>query len=59
VRLALDRLPEDYRQVLLLRHQEELPFEEIARVMGRSPNAVQKLWARAVERMQQELDITP
>jgi RNA polymerase sigma-70 factor (ECF subfamily) len=58
VRLALDRLPEDYRQVLLLRHQEELPFEEIARLMGRSANAVQKLWARAVQRMEEELDIT-
>lgn len=53
---ALERLPPDYRQVLLLRHQEERSFEEIAEVMGRSANAVHKLWARAVERMQQELE---
>src|SRR5262249_8700033 len=53
---AMERLPADYRQVLLLRHQEERSFEEIAQVMGRSANAVHKLWVRAVERMQQELD---
>src|SRR5262245_46125324 len=53
---ALERLPEDYRQVLRLRHEEERSFQEIADVMGRSPNAVHKLWARAVERLQQELD---
>jgi RNA polymerase sigma-70 factor (ECF subfamily) len=59
VRAALGRLPEDYRQVLLLRHQEGLSFEEIALRMGRSANAVQKLWVRAVEQVQQELGIRP
>jgi RNA polymerase sigma-70 factor (ECF subfamily) len=54
VRQALDRLPEDYRRVLLLRNQEDRPFEEIAGLMGRSANAVRKLWARAVERFQHE-----
>jgi RNA polymerase sigma-70 factor (ECF subfamily) len=54
VRQALDRLPEDYRQILLLRNQEDRPFEEIAGLMGRSANAVRKLWARAVERFQHE-----
>jgi RNA polymerase sigma-70 factor (ECF subfamily) len=52
---ALGRLPEEYRQVLLWRHQEGLPFEEIAQRMGRSVNAVQKLWARAIERMRKEM----
>ena len=56
---ALARLPEDYRQVLLLRHQDGLPFPEIAGRMGRSPNAVHKLWVRAVERLQQELEAPP
>jgi RNA polymerase sigma-70 factor (ECF subfamily) len=51
----LARLPDDYRQVLTLRFQEGLAFEEIGRRMGRSPNAVRKLWARAVERFQQEM----
>src|SRR5262249_28451681 len=54
LRQTIERLPEDYRQVLLLRHQQELSFEEIGRLMNRSANAVRKLWARAVERLQQE-----
>jgi RNA polymerase sigma-70 factor (ECF subfamily) len=53
---ALERLPDDYRQVLLLRYQGELPFEEIGRQMGRSANAVEKLWLRAVERLRHELE---
>jgi RNA polymerase sigma-70 factor (ECF subfamily) len=59
VAAALARLPEDYRQVLLLRYQEQLGFPEIARRLGRSENAVQKLWARAVERMQREIGTPP
>jgi RNA polymerase sigma-70 factor (ECF subfamily) len=56
---ALARLPDDYRTVLLLRHQEGLSFPEIAERMGRTPNAVHKLWARAVERLEQELANPP
>jgi RNA polymerase sigma-70 factor (ECF subfamily) len=52
---AMDRLPADYRQVLLLRHQEGLSFEEIGRLMGRSANAAEKLWARAVLWLRQDL----
>ncbi len=53
---ALARLPEDYRRVIALRHEEQRSFEEIARLMGRSPNAARKLWARAVERLQFEME---
>jgi RNA polymerase sigma-70 factor (ECF subfamily) len=59
VRAALARLPEDYRQVLSLRYEEDMPFEEVAKRMGRTSNAVRKLWARAVERLEQELDAPP
>ncbi|HEV8060723.1 MAG TPA: sigma-70 family RNA polymerase sigma factor [Gemmataceae bacterium] len=52
---ALQRLPEDYRLVVQLRYREERSFEEIATLMQRSQNAVRKLWARAIERLQQEL----
>ena len=54
VQRTLDRLPDDYRRVLVWRHQEERSFEEIARLMNRSINAVRKLWARAVQRLQEE-----
>jgi RNA polymerase sigma-70 factor (ECF subfamily) len=53
---AVERLPEDYRRVLELRHQEEHSFEEIAVVMQRSANAVRKLWVRAIEYLRKEID---
>lgn len=52
---AIGRLPEDYRRVIHLRYREEKSFAEIAELMGRSENAVEKLWLRAVQRLQQEL----
>jgi RNA polymerase sigma-70 factor (ECF subfamily) len=55
---ALDVLPEHYRQVLWLRYQEERSFAEIGQLMKRSANAAEKLWARAVVRLQQELEKT-
>lgn len=59
LREALGRLPEDYRQVITLRYQEQLPFEEIGRLLQRSPDAARKLWARAVEQLHEELDTPP
>jgi RNA polymerase sigma-70 factor (ECF subfamily) len=56
---AMARLPDDYRQVLVLRYREGCRFEEIARRMGRTSNAVRKLWGRAVERLQAELEGPP
>lgn len=52
LRKALSDLPEDYQQVLALRHQEHLSFAEIGRQMGRTAEAARKLWARAVLRLQ-------
>jgi RNA polymerase sigma-70 factor (ECF subfamily) len=48
---ALERLPEDYREVLILRHLEALSFPEVARRMGRTLESVKKLWARALPRL--------
>jgi RNA polymerase sigma-70 factor, ECF subfamily len=45
---ALDKLPTDYREVIILRHLEDLPLVEAARRMGRSEDSVQKLWVRAL-----------
>jgi RNA polymerase sigma-70 factor, ECF subfamily len=55
----LNRLPEDHRQVLVLRHQDDLSFEEIGARMQRSADAARKLWARAVERLQEETEKPP
>jgi len=56
VEAALERLPEDYRRVVLMRYREGRSFADIAVSMARSENAVRKLWFRAVERLQQELE---
>ncbi len=50
---ALDRLPEDYREVIVLRNLEELTFPEVARRMGRTQDSVEKLWLRALLRLRQ------
>ena len=57
VRLAdtLARLPEDYGEVIVLRHLQGLPFAEVARLMGRSVDSVEKLWVRALARLRQLL----
>ena len=47
----LARLPAPYREVLRLRNLEGLPFEEVARRMGRTPGAVRVLWVRALDRL--------
>ena len=51
----LARLPSDYREVLVLRNLEGLPFSEVARRMGRSAGAVRILWVRAVDQLRQLL----
>lgn len=52
---VLMRLPEDYRRVLQLRYWGGMSFVDIAPLFERSPDAVRKLWYRAVERLQCEL----
>jgi RNA polymerase sigma-70 factor, ECF subfamily len=53
---ALARLPADYREVFILRNLEQVPVDEIAARMGRSPNAVRKLWSRAMVALKQALE---
>ena len=55
---ALQRLPEDYREVFVLRNLEHVPIEEIATRIGRSANAVRKLWSRALLALRHELEET-
>ena len=54
LRRALDRLPEEYRRVVVLGFEEGRSFEEIGRLTGRSPDAARKVWSRAMERLRQE-----
>src|SRR5262249_55084066 len=45
---ALARLPEHYREVMVLHHLEGLSLAEVARRLGRTADSVDKLWARAL-----------
>jgi RNA polymerase sigma-70 factor (ECF subfamily) len=52
---AVARLADGDRAVLLMRHAEELPFEEIACLLGIEPAAARKRFGRALIRLQKLL----
>lgn len=54
---ALERLPVDYREAIVLRQLEGLAFPEVARRMGRSEESVKKLWARGLARLRRNLEV--
>jgi RNA polymerase sigma-70 factor (ECF subfamily) len=52
---AIGMLPPDYREVILLRFAEGLPFAQVAERMGRTVSSVEKLWLRAIARLRQTM----
>ena len=56
VRRALDTLPPRQRAALVLRHYEELSYQEIADAMGTSVKSVERLLGRAREALQGRLE---
>ncbi|QEF97143.1 ECF RNA polymerase sigma-E factor [Stieleria maiorica] len=52
----LAELPDDYREVILLRHIEGLAFPEVAARMERSAGAVRMLWMRAIAQLRVRLE---
>jgi RNA polymerase sigma-70 factor (ECF subfamily) len=56
---ALDRLPEHYREVIILRHLEGLTFPEVAQRMSRSLDSVKKLWTPALAALRTVLGDQP
>ena len=52
VRAAIEELPPDQRDVLLLRILGDLTIDEIARAVGKRPGAVKALQRRALKRME-------
>lgn len=50
---AIERLPDDYREVICLRNLQKLSFNDVAERMGRSRPATQMLWTRAVQKLEQ------
>jgi len=55
---ALENLPEDYREVLILRHLEELSFRDVALRMGRTVESVKNLWIRALAKLRRNMGQT-
>jgi RNA polymerase sigma-70 factor, ECF subfamily len=53
---ALENMPNDYREVLVLRHVEGLTFPDIARRMERTQDSVEKLWVRGLARLRKEME---
>jgi RNA polymerase sigma-70 factor (ECF subfamily) len=58
VTAAIAQLPPDYRQVVIWRQVENLSFEEMAARLGRSVDAVRKLWWRAIQQLQTQMGDT-
>lgn len=52
---AIERLPEEHRQVVQLRHIDGLSVEEVAQKMGRTPQAVYWLTSRALAAIREDL----
>ncbi len=55
LRHALARLSADHRRVIVLRNLERRKFDDIAMAMGRSTEAVKKLWSRAILQLKEEM----
>ena len=56
---ALDGLPADYREAIVLHHVEGLSFPEVARRMKRSVDGVKKLWIRGLARLRKTIGDAP
>ena len=52
---VVSELPEIDREILLLRHAEAVPFDEIACLLGIEPAAARKRFGRALIRLQRGL----
>jgi RNA polymerase sigma-70 factor (ECF subfamily) len=48
---ALAELSADYREVIVLRTLEGRTWDDVARALGRTPDAVRVLWARALKKL--------
>jgi RNA polymerase sigma-70 factor (ECF subfamily) len=57
VRMALERQPAHYQEILLLRFAEGLPFKEVAAELGISLEAAKSRYRRAVASVAEEMGV--
>ena len=57
MRRALNKLPEQYREVILLRFAEGMQFNEIAEYFEQNPEATKSLFRRAMSALRKTLDV--
>ncbi|MCE5333423.1 MAG: sigma-70 family RNA polymerase sigma factor [Desulfobacteraceae bacterium] len=55
VQSAMNALPYDYRTVLVLRHVQELSYEEICKITGYNPGTLKSKLARARVQLQKKI----
>ena len=53
---ALEQLPADYREILLLRHFQGVTFPAIARRLGKSLDSVKNMWLRGLAQLRRALE---
>ena len=56
LRQAFRKLPQNYREILLLRFSENMPFQEIARLQHRTLEATKSLFRRAFIALQKQVN---
>jgi RNA polymerase sigma-70 factor (ECF subfamily) len=54
---AIARLPDTYREVLILHYLEGLSHPDVARQMGRTLDSVKNIWARALRKLRHSLGV--
>jgi RNA polymerase sigma-70 factor, ECF subfamily len=50
---ALNSLPPDYRETIILKYVEDFPVDEIARILNRSPKSIEGILSRARKAMKE------
>jgi RNA polymerase sigma-70 factor (ECF subfamily) len=58
IREAMDELPAEFREILTLRHQEDLSYKEIADIAQIPPGTVMSRLARARVKLKERLVVT-
>lgn len=54
---AFNNIPENYREVIILRFAEGMQFNEIAQVLDQHPEATKSLFRRAISALRKNMDV--